>query len=72
MTKTPIDMYYELVICVKKECSISNNSCAAVKYRQKSGRAERGRERERHKSHFCSFSESYLQQWETETARGRE
>lgn len=25
---------------------------------------------EQHKSNFCSFSESYLQQWETETARG--
>lgn len=41
--------------------------------RGKKGRwAQRGREGEQHKSNFCCFSESYLQQWETETARGRE
>lgn len=56
---------------------IGNKSCASVNGRREKKKKERAstegrRERELHKSNFCSFSESYLQQWETETARGRE
>lgn len=59
--------YNELFVSVTTK-NIEIKSGAGI---QKTQESERGKENST-KVIFCSFSESYLQQWETETARGRE